>query len=49
MRKSPLAASHFPPSPLEDCRRPVLIKLIKPAPLKELQPRATRGEEKIIK
>lgn len=48
-RKSPLAAPRFPPPPLEDCRRPILIKLIKPAPFKELQPHATRGEEENIK
>lgn len=39
----------FPPPPLEDCRRPILIKLIKPAPFKELQPHATRGEKENIK
>lgn len=48
-KKSPLAALFFPPPPLEDCRRPILIKLIKPAPFKELQPHATRGEEKNMK
>lgn len=48
-RKSLLAAPCFPPPPLEDCRRPILIKLIKPAPFKELQPHATRGEEENIK
>lgn len=48
-RKSPLAALCFPPPPLEDCKRPILIKLIKPAPFKELQPHATRGEEEKYK
>lgn len=33
----------------EDCRRPILIKLIKPAPFKELQPHATKGEEEKMK
>lgn len=33
----------------EDCRRPILIKLIKLAPFKELQPHATRGEEENMK
>ena len=48
-RKSPPAALCFPPPPLEDCRRPILIKLIKPALFKEFQPHATRGEEENIK
>lgn len=34
----------LPPPALVNCRRPILIKLIKPAPFKELQPHATRGE-----
>jgi len=45
--EEPPAALHSPPPPLEDCRRPILIKLIKPAPFKELQPHATRENIKL--